>query len=263
MQSADSLRFSATRRAGAFTLVEMLVTVACIAVLAALLLPALISAKERGRRVACLNNQHEFYLTLVLYAHDHNDRLAPGYSDLGERQVSNPAAKLDEHVVLLSHRMRTNLINTAGGNYRFLVCPGLGDPFNRPQGYDSYQDYGVIIGYTYLGGHSGTPWEPTVTTTNQWISPQKLTDNPGLPLLADLNAWSVAEGIAFAPHAARGPVMRQGDSRIRTNLSSEALGAVGGNVTVLDGSAAWKPIWQMKTYRGSRLFSEDGAFAMW
>ncbi len=61
---------------GAFTLLELLVVVAMIAVLAAMLMPAISKAKVRSQAVACLNNNRQLATAWLLYADDHNDRLA-------------------------------------------------------------------------------------------------------------------------------------------------------------------------------------------
>ncbi len=65
----------AERCARAFTLIELLVVAAVIAVLAALLLPALAAAKERGRMAACLNNVRQLHLAWQFYAEENGDRL--------------------------------------------------------------------------------------------------------------------------------------------------------------------------------------------
>ena len=64
-----------TRTGGGFTLVELLVAVAVIAILAALLLPALAGAKIRAQSVTCLNNQRQLMLACLLYTGDFDDRL--------------------------------------------------------------------------------------------------------------------------------------------------------------------------------------------
>jgi prepilin-type N-terminal cleavage/methylation domain-containing protein len=65
----------------AFTLMELLVTLAIIGILAALLLSALGGAKEIARRTTCINNLHQVNLALALYADDHADFLRSAAKD--------------------------------------------------------------------------------------------------------------------------------------------------------------------------------------
>jgi type II secretory pathway pseudopilin PulG len=139
-------------------LIELLVTIAIIAVLAALLLPALSSAKERGRRTACLNNLRQFNLGLIMYGHENQDHL-PNMSG-GHWAWDLPYSVAD---TLLQAGITRDIMYDPGfpemnqdGLWNF--APGAYNPDGTPGPYR-------VIGYAMT-----FPGTASVTQTNQNIT---------------------------------------------------------------------------------------------
>jgi prepilin-type N-terminal cleavage/methylation domain-containing protein len=242
----------------AFTLIELLVVIAIIAILASLLLPALSSAKERSRRAGCFNNIRQFIVAAHLYAGDFSDYLPRGGTDNANTN--------DTHTPILSSATQSNLLQYASP-MKVLDCPNLARSFAQEQDWRAQPGYGVAIGYHYLGGQSNTPWPPVGSITNTWISPQRTSEDPALPLVADLNVYAYSYQRILAPHTASGPVIRDAayfeEHPEAYQQTPGNIGARGGNVGLLDGSAAWKDIARMRSYRGSQLWDADGSFGLW
>ncbi|HEY6228186.1 MAG TPA: prepilin-type N-terminal cleavage/methylation domain-containing protein [Verrucomicrobiae bacterium] len=89
-------------RLRAYTLLELLITIAIIAILAALLLPALTAAKRKAQQIKCVNNLHQLVACSIIYAQDHDGkppgrgRKNPDYPGGDWMGILKPYYKIDE-----------------------------------------------------------------------------------------------------------------------------------------------------------------------
>jgi prepilin-type N-terminal cleavage/methylation domain-containing protein/prepilin-type processing-associated H-X9-DG protein len=119
----------------AFSLIELLVVIAIIATLAALLLPALAKAKERGRQASCINNVRQQTLAVIMYADENSDTLPPtAYNDADGNEVDWPSM-LDPYLnyVTKIHHCPSDLISqTNSYGLNELTFVDLTDPDPPP-----------------------------------------------------------------------------------------------------------------------------------
>jgi prepilin-type N-terminal cleavage/methylation domain-containing protein/prepilin-type processing-associated H-X9-DG protein len=97
----------------AFTLLELLVVVAVIAIIAALLLPALSKAKDRALAISCLNNTRQLAVAWALYADDHESRLPYNLGGAGVRRIASVRTNLNWVNNVLTWGTESDNTNTA------------------------------------------------------------------------------------------------------------------------------------------------------
>jgi prepilin-type N-terminal cleavage/methylation domain-containing protein/prepilin-type processing-associated H-X9-DG protein len=114
-----------------FTLIELLVVIAIIAILAGILLPTLAKARARGQAVYCLNNTRQLTVAWVMYADDHNGRLAYNLGRGGDPSLSGTAPSMDLNWAnsVLDWEVHPDNTNAAK-----LVATGLGPYAGRTAG---------------------------------------------------------------------------------------------------------------------------------
>ncbi len=216
MKNRNQLRPS---RRDAFTLVELLVVIAIIAILAAMLLPALSRAKEQAKRTACLSNLKQVGVASLAYAGDNQDKVVPAGGGQLPLQFNETDASLEAWKVIGLAVTQTNSRSVWG-------CP------NRP-GFPDY-DPGFrqyLIGYQYYGGIA--TWRNNLGTFVSASPVKTATSKPGWMLAADVVARPDGVSWTFPTTPGSGwstlPAHRDGGSTV----------PAGGNEVFIDGSARW------------------------
>ena len=255
------------RRRGAFTLVELLVVVGLIAVLLAILMPAVNAARVQADRTNCASRLRSLAHAAQLYAVQNKGLLPPGtrngenlatpYSDAGEHCIWISTPTYDMFVRQMSGVRFTRDVIAAPNDRdvidKRLSCPSL--ELQLPF-YDTIGNLGWVIGYNYLGNH------PSITAAHGWPSPIRLTTRGNPPLLADLNDWSPTDGWTCVPHqrdTAGGFFYGAMGGR---PPDDDFFEAAGGNVALLDGSVEWRAMSQMKKYP-TYNYSGNAYMGMW
>lgn len=191
---------SSTCGRNGFTLMELLVATAIIGILAALLLPALSSAKQKAQGISCMNNSRQMMLALIAYADDAHGWLVPNpdwtTTNMWVRgEMGNPADATNTELLSTS-----KLVPYLGGSLKIFKCPGDASDhvrtYTMSQAVGSKPDVLAAVDGPWLDGtrhhKANHPWR-TYGRFSEMVDPAP----SGLWVFMDENRYNINDA-AFA-----------------------------------------------------------------